>query len=137
MPPAADPKTALELPTADFLVMLARSLHEVGQPSHLLEDTLKRVAARLGQSIEVMALPTVVLMADAGGRVRHMVSGPIGATDLERLGQCTAVAEEVARGTLTPADASEQLAAILRTPPRWGRAGTVAAYVLSAAAFAV
>jgi uncharacterized membrane protein YjjP (DUF1212 family) len=137
MLPADDAKAAIELPTADFLVMLARSLHEVGQPSHLLEDTLQRVAVRLGQSIEVMALPTVVLMADAAGRVRHMVSGPIGATDLERLSQCTAVAEEVARGALTPADASERLATILRAPPRWGQAATAAAYVLSAAAFAV
>jgi uncharacterized membrane protein YjjP (DUF1212 family) len=122
---------------SDFLILLARTLHEVGQPSHLLEDTLTVISARLGRPVQAMAMPTSVLMGPAGGPVTLVARGPAGATDLARLGRCTAVADAVARGTLSPAMARDRLEAIGRKPPAWGGGATVAAYTLSATAFAV
>src|SRR5436309_3001087 len=58
-------------PTADFLLLLARALHEAGQPSHLLEQTLERAAGRLGLTVDAFCVPTAVLLSfeHAGGTV--------------------------------------------------------------------
>src|SRR5206468_4026533 len=60
-----------------------------------------------------------------------------GSTNLERLGQLTAVAEGLLRGAVAPAEARARIDRIMSAPARWGRVATVGAYVFSAAAFAV
>jgi uncharacterized membrane protein YjjP (DUF1212 family) len=123
----------------DLVRTLAQALHEAGQPSHRLEQTLLRAARQLGISVHVSAMPTVLFLSfdRPEGPLTYILRVNPGAINLERLGRLTAVAEEIIRGTADPAEAKGRIDAIRKAPPRWSWPSTVAAYVLSAAAFEV
>ena len=44
--------------TFDLLVTLARSLQELGLPSHRLEEVIERLAQRFDVALEMFSLPT-------------------------------------------------------------------------------
>ena len=46
----------------ELLMALARSLHELGLPSHRLEEVMLRIADRFNISLEVFSLPTGLFM---------------------------------------------------------------------------
>jgi uncharacterized membrane protein YjjP (DUF1212 family) len=60
-----------------------------------------------------------------------------GAVHLERLARLSAITDRLTHGKLSAAEAKAEIDAAMRAPARWGRFGTVLAYLLSAAAFAV
>jgi uncharacterized membrane protein YjjP (DUF1212 family) len=125
--------------SVDLIRTLAQALHEAGQPAHRLEQTLHRAARRLGISVHVSAMPTVLFLSfdRSEGPLTYVMRVQPGAINPERLGQLTAVADAVIRGTADPAEAKARIDQIRKAPPRWGWPATVSAYVLSGAAFAV
>jgi uncharacterized membrane protein YjjP (DUF1212 family) len=48
---------------ADFVVRLARALHEQGMACHHLESLLGRVADKLGLKAQMLSLPTAFLVS--------------------------------------------------------------------------
>jgi len=122
-----------------FLLVLARALHEVGQPAHRLDALLVRTAQRLGVTMQLFGLPTGLILSfdHDGGPVTHVLPIQPGAVHLERLIQLTQVADEVIHGRLSAQEARTRLEAIMTAPPRWGRPAIVAAYLFSAMAFAI
>jgi uncharacterized membrane protein YjjP (DUF1212 family) len=124
---------------ASLLLALARALHEAGQPAHRLEETLLRAAARFGVPLEVFSLPVGILLSfhQNGRSETFFVRLQPGTVNLERLAQLTAVANDIIRGQVSAGDARARVEQIVSAPPRWGGPVRVAAYVCSAAAFAV
>lgn len=123
--------------SVQLLVSLTRALHQVGLPAHRLEETLMLVAGRLGVTLQVMSLPTGVLLSfdDLGQtRILRTHSGRI---DLERLAQLSTVADELIAGRLTAAAGLARVEQSIGQPQRWPRALNVLAYGLSAAAFTI
>lgn len=123
----------------ELLLTLARALHEVGEPSHRVEETLYRAAELLGSKAHVLALPTalVVSFERPGGPQTHVLRPRPGRVNLERLSDITTVANNLVSGKITPAAATDRIEAITTAPLRWKWPATIAAYVLSAGAFAV
>src|SRR5215470_4513522 len=127
--------------TAELFVALARALHQVGQPSHRVEQTLELAAQRLGVEVHVLCLPTGLIIALESDQhpLTFVIRERLNPVDLARLVQVTAVADEFIRGSLAPGLVKPRLEAIMRDRParRWSATALVAAYVLSAGAFAV
>ena len=125
--------------TYELLLTLAGALHEVGEPSHRVEETLYRAADKLGLKIQVFALPTAVLISyeRPSGPQTHLLRRRAGRVNLEQLSDITTVANNLINGKLTPAAATDRIEAIMTAPLRWKWPTTIAAYVLSAGAFAV
>lgn len=132
---ASDPDEGQELVFA-----LGRALHQAGSPSHRLEETLGRVAARLGMSIEVFALPTGLFLSAWRGKAAtiRMFRLLPKATNLERLRLLTIEAEGLAEGGCPPSQCLARVKAILAaSAPSWSRASHAIGLLLSAAAFSV
>src|ERR1700722_16611689 len=126
-------------PTESLLLELGHALHQVGLPSHRLEESLLLAAQRLGIPLQVFALPTRLLLSfvRGGSPATFVLRTQPSAVHLERLHQLTSVADDVIRGTTTSTVARVCIEKIMTTPARWGPTATVAAYVFSAGAFAV
>jgi len=125
--------------SVDLLRALAQALHEAGQPAHRVEDTVLRASQRLQTPLSIFCVATGMLLSfdRKEGPVTYVLRTQATAINMERLGDLTSIAEQLIEGTITPADAQARIAVIRRAPPRWGRLATIAAYVLSAAAFSV
>ncbi|MBL9122281.1 MAG: threonine/serine exporter family protein, partial [Planctomycetaceae bacterium] len=121
------------------LVTLADALHRVGQPAHRLEQTMVDAAAQVGQELQIFALPTGLIMSfkeDDGYQTRLSRIEDSG-IHLERLARLSGVADRIVQGKIDPAAGKRQLEQIMHAPERWGPVAVVAAYLLSASAFAV
>lgn len=121
-----------------FIVRLARALHNAGTPSHQIEDALALVAVRLGVQAQFMATPTSILISSGpwlSERI-HLLRVEPGEQHLGRLADVHQVARAVLRGELAPGAGAEQLEAIERAPQLYGNAITVVAMGLSSAAAA-
>lgn len=125
--------------TCELLLTLAGALHEVGEPSHRVEETIDRAAQLLGIKVHVLALPTALLISfeSPGGPRSHLLRRKPGRANLGRLSDITTVANDLVSGRITPAAANDLIEAIMTAPLRWKWPATIAAYVLSAGAFAV
>lgn len=123
----------------ELLVALGRSLHAVGLPGHRLESTLVQIAERLGVAIQVMSLPTGMMLSvgSEGAPVTVLLRIDPGVVHLERLARLSAIADAIVQGKLSPTEGKRKIDRVMDEPPRWGRAATVLAYVLSGGAFAV
>ena len=53
----------------DLLMTLARSLHELGLPSHRLEELMQRMAGRFDTSLQMFSLPTGLMVTVDSGQV--------------------------------------------------------------------
>ncbi|HEX4146022.1 MAG TPA: threonine/serine exporter family protein [Pirellulales bacterium] len=123
----------------DLLLALARALHKVGLPAHRLEATLLRVAGRLGVPLQIMTMPTGLLMSfdGAGAPLTYVLRAQAGRVDLQSWTQLTALAQKLDRGTVEVGEARRRIDEIDGQRSCWGRLATVAAYVLSGGAFAI
>lgn len=136
---AEDSSHAKLLEAADFLVTLARALHQVGTSAHRLEETLTLCAQRLKVELHVIALPTGMILSfeNEPHPVTRVVRLATGQIHLGLLSQLSIVSEEFIRGALGPNEARERIDEIVAAPPRWRAPATVLSYVLSGAAFSV
>jgi uncharacterized membrane protein YjjP (DUF1212 family) len=126
-------------PKVDLLLALARALHKVGLPAHRLEATLLKVAKRLKVHLQVMTMPTGLLMTFDGGKapLTYVLRVQTGRVDLQSWTRLTTLARELDRGKIDATEARQRLDTIERAHSAWGPLPTIAAYVLSGGAFAV
>jgi uncharacterized membrane protein YjjP (DUF1212 family) len=122
----------------EFMIRLARALHNYGTPTHQTEDTLDAIARRLGVPAQFLATPTSIMMSAGPTREErvHLVRVEPGDQELGKLGEVHDVARSVVRGELTPALGTARLAAIETGPPPYRGAIRVLAMGLSSAAAA-
>lgn len=125
--------------TIEFVLALARALHHYGTPSYRLEEAVAVVCRRLDVTAELFATPTTIIVSfghPAELRTRMMrVDG--GETNLAKLADVDALADQVADGELSIRTGLERLAAITAAPPHWGRPISLAVHGVTAAAVAV
>lgn len=125
---------------ADFVVELASRLHAYGTTAHRLEGSVTAVAAKLGLECGAWSNPTGMILSfgEVGGRrdtVRVVRLAP-GETDLYKLCEVDRVAEEVMSGALDLEAGHVALRALDR-PGSWrGKAISIFAFGLCAAAVA-
>ncbi|MCS7001657.1 MAG: threonine/serine exporter family protein, partial [Dehalococcoidia bacterium] len=138
--PAPSPASPSTDPTAvEFLLALGRALHSAGVASYQLEDTLARIAQRLGVTLQVFAIPTGIFVA-FGPPERQRTSllrVEPGAVNLEQIAALDAIGDAVARGRLSVAAGCAAVAAVISAPPRYGPALIAGCYAFAAAAVAV
>jgi uncharacterized membrane protein YjjP (DUF1212 family) len=125
--------------TAELLVSLAKALHHAGFASPVIEDRIQRAAAVLGARLEMLSLPTGMLLTVYRGRepLTYAIRERPGTVNLERMKLLIKTADALIAQTLEPAAAKTRIDEIIRLPVRWGSAATVAGYVASGGAFAV
>jgi len=133
--PASTPPDA----KTDLLLSLARALHKVGLPAHRLEATLLRLAGRLGVPLQIMTMPTGLLISFDGGRapLTYVLRAQAGRVDLQSWTGLTALVRQLERGTVEVGEARRRIDEIEQTRSCWSQPAIVAAYVLSGGAFAV
>jgi len=133
--PASTPPDA----KTDLLLSLARALHKVGLPAHRLEATLLRLAGRLGVPLQIMTMPTGLLMSfDGGGApLTYVLRAQAGRVDLQSWTRLTALVRQLERGTVEVGEARRRIDEIEQTRSCWSQPAIVAAYVLSGGAFAI
>ncbi len=114
-----DPEAAI-----GFVLALGRALHRYGTPAYRLEEGLRRACDRLALEAEVFTTPTAILMSFGRPtelRTRMMrVDG--GELDMGKLARIDALVDDVFAQRATPAEGTARLAAIVESPPRFGRA---------------
>jgi uncharacterized membrane protein YjjP (DUF1212 family) len=124
---------------ADALVALAKALHHVGFPSHVIEEKIGRAAGVLGQRLDMLCLPTGMILTLFRGAqpVTYALREQPGAVNLERMTLLVRAADGLIAGKLTAPDAKSCVEQIMRSPDRWRAAATITGYVASGGAFAV
>ncbi len=103
----------------------AQPLHKVGLPAHRLEATLLRLAGRLGVPLQIMTMPTGLLMSfDGGGApLTYVLRAQTGRVDLQKLdARLTALAQELAISTawVQVEEARRRIDEISHDHIRWG-----------------
>jgi uncharacterized membrane protein YjjP (DUF1212 family) len=126
-------------PRRIFIITLARALHQVGFSSHYIENRLKAFARRLDLTLEIMALPTGIMLTIFEGTrpetylLRERQTG----VNLERMSLLIQSTNHLIADWVTPQQAKLEIDAIMQSPERWGPPSTISAYILSSGAFAV
>lgn len=121
-----------------FIDKLARALHRYGYAAPNIEDALTLVARRLGLRGEFFATPTAIFASLESEDVDEtmLIRVEPGSVNLDKLSRLDTLAHTVARGEMSPADASRTIDEIRATPPRYKGKTTVVASVLASAAAA-
>ncbi|NOT33057.1 MAG: threonine/serine exporter family protein [Candidatus Eisenbacteria bacterium] len=121
-----------------FVLHLGRALHAYGTPAHRLEETLARVAERLGVPGQFFATPTSLIAAfgPIEEQRTHLLRLDPGETDLERMAVIDRIGGEVLAGRLSPEQGSARIEAAQAAPGRYPVALEVLAFGLSSAAAA-
>ncbi len=116
------PDSSAARDTFDLLVTLARSLQELGLPSHRLEEVIERLARRFNVELELFSLPTgLFITVDHGGSpVTAVVRVKQRGVHLERLGRLSAITRRIIRGDLSAADTKAQIEGAMGAQERWG-----------------
>ncbi len=119
-------------PALAFTMRIARALISWGTPAHRVEDALERLADALHFDIEVMSMPTalVVTLSDGESVRTRLVRVEPGGMDLERLSALQELVGRVERHELAPGDAARRVEAILARPARYGAVATALSYGL-------
>ena len=123
----------------ELVLRLGHSLHRHGAPAHRLEQTMEAVATGLGLEGHFFSSPTAILAsfeAPAGPRSYLERVSP-GDHDLERRGDLTALADQIAAGQADVLSALDRLDAIDAAPRRYAAAVVVFASAAASAAAAI
>jgi len=123
----------------DTIVALGMALHSAGLPAHRLEAMLGKAAERFELVLHAFCLPTGLLLSfeDEIAPQTHLLRAQSSGVHLERLARLNRVGDDLISGRIFPDEAHARIDDLMKAPPRWGAIPTIAAYVLSAAAFAV
>ena len=127
-----------------FVARLARELHRFGSPAHRLEEAMHRIANKLGLAGEFFCTPTAIfasfrpLADDRRNEPPHTVLLRLepGEVNLEKLSLLDAILLRVLHDLLDLDTAANEIEAIARKAPRYGRLLTVLAFAGSSAATA-
>jgi len=119
----------------DFLVALARALHECGAPAHRLEETVDQAARALGVPFDCLSQPTSLILGV--GSVTRVLRVHPRELHLARLVAIDGIGSAVARRELAPEAALRQVEAVLAAPDRWGPLAVLVTPAISSACAAV
>jgi uncharacterized membrane protein YjjP (DUF1212 family) len=128
----------------EFIVTLGRALHVHGAPAPAVEQAMERAATRLGLQGQFFATPTSIFASFPENPERPYASARTlllrvepGSPNLSSRARLEEIVLQSELGTLSPALAREQLAAIEHEPAPFSRSLTLLAFVLSSASAAV
>lgn len=122
--------------TIAFIEKLARALHRYGVAAPSLEDSLTLVADRLGIHGEFFATPTAIFASLDTGDVDQtiMIRVEPGSVNLDKISRLDRLAQDVASGIVSPAEASRIIDELRATPAHFrGKTTVIASAVASAA----
>jgi uncharacterized membrane protein YjjP (DUF1212 family) len=132
------PRTAALAPTEtpallEFLFRLAQAYLACGEQTAELERIVRDVALAYGmRGARVVTFPTAVFISldDGEGERVTLSEGPAQALRLDQIAEVYVLGDAAQRGEVTPREGLERLAAILRTPARFGPVGSVAGHTI-------
>lgn len=127
-PSKTDPGALLE-----FLFRLGQTLLACGEQTANVEALLRRAATAYGmRRPRVVALPTAIFISLHDGQQESVTfaEGPTEVLRLDQIADVYELANAAQRADLSPAAGRERLAEILRKPPRFGLAGTIAGHMV-------
>ncbi len=120
----------------DFVLKLARALHQYGSAAHRLEDVVDHVAQKLGLQAQVFSQPTSIFTSfgPQSSQRTFMLRVNPGEVNLGKLSDVDDVVRDVLHGGLSPREGSERLDRVTITELRYGTAANVLSFgVISAA----
>lgn len=125
-----------------FVVEIARRLHQYGTSAPRLEDAIDAVSARLGLSCHSLSTPTSILFsftethgeANALAEVTQVIRVAPGADDLRNLSLVNEIADRVTDGSIGIDEGFRRLAAIRDRPSRLRRVLETLSFGVAAAA---
>jgi uncharacterized membrane protein YjjP (DUF1212 family) len=122
-----------------FVLALARALHRYGTPAHRLEESLRRVCARLELEAEVFTTPTAIIMSFGGptelkSRLMRVEGGEL---DMGKLAKVDALADDVVGREITPEQGTRYLESIIAGRSQFGRALSMLVHGVTAGALVV
>jgi len=131
--PESEPRSEQE--SVHFVLDLGRALHQLGHPSHWLEEGLGYASRKLGLVGQFFTTPTSVFAAfgDQEHQRTYLIRVEPGDVQLERLAHAIATGRAVLAGRMTAAEGSARLRAIMLSPSRYGPLVTTLAFALSGA----
>ena len=141
--PAAMGISAQAGPTAAqthaFLLRTAELLHRHGTPSYRLERVMTKVSRTLGVVGVFLYTPTalVVSLGDGTSESTYLRRVDSGEVDIGKLLAFDGVLEDLEAGTLSIAEASDQLETAAAAPAYYGRAATLLAACVASAGVAI
>ena len=127
-----------------FVVEIARRLHQYGTSAPRLEDAIDAVSARLGLSCHSLSTPTSILFsftgrgreANALAEVTQVIRVAPGTDDLRNLSLVNEIADRVTDGSIGIDEGFRRLAAIRDRPSRLRRVLEVLSFGIAAMAVA-
>jgi uncharacterized membrane protein YjjP (DUF1212 family) len=127
-----------------FVVEIARRLHQYGTSAPRLEDAIDAVSARLGLSCHSLSTPTSILFSftasgsetNALAEVTQVIRVAPGADDLRNLAQVNEIADRVTDGSMGIAEGFRRLSEIRDRPSRLRRVLETFSYGVAATAVA-
>lgn len=131
------PETEAGDKTYDFILRLGHALQKYSLPTPMLESAIAAMIRSLGAEGQVFVLPTglFVSLGPSGKQRVSLMRVEPGEVNLEKLERLDALAEGVAGGKIRLDTGLQMIDEILQAPPTYGIVMTLAAYIVSAAAF--
>ena len=120
----------------EFVLRLARALHEAGTPAPRLEEALTAVSTQLGLTAAFFSTPTSILAAfgEEGASQRTcMIRVEPSSLNLERLIRIDEVATAVGSAEMTAEQGADELDRIATATPRYGPLTTIACCAVASA----
>src|SRR5262245_43628441 len=117
----------------EFLFRLAQAYLACGEQTAELERIVRDVALAYGmRGARVVTFPTAVFISldDGEGERVTLSEGPAQALRLDQIAEVYVLGDAAQRGEVTPREGLERLAAILRTPARFGPVGSVVGHTI-------
>ena len=138
------PPTALAAPDSYSPVQVAAMLREIGvalsevaQPTPIVQDRLRQIAAKYTTApLRMVVLPTVV-MIQIGEQAYEFDGSTHSSLQLDAAGCIDDIAALAAAGAITPTDAVTAIEAARAMPPRFGRIATTLGYALTTLGFGI
>jgi uncharacterized membrane protein YjjP (DUF1212 family) len=134
-PPATDTGALLE-----FLFRLGQAYLACGEQTAKVELLLRRAATAYGiRRTRVVAFPTAVFISlhDGGQERVTLAEGPTQTLRLDQIADVYQLGDAAQREAVAPREGLEQLTAILRKAPRFGRAGVVVGHTILSVGLAI
>ena len=132
-------QTPITKPRHAFLLEVGTQLHRHGTPSHRLERLVSETADNLGIDGACLYTPTSLLVSltDEDGEATYLRRVDSGQVDVDKLIRFDETLEKVEAGSLSIADATEQLTEIASSKPPFSNWLTIFACAVSCGAVAV
>lgn len=139
------PRTAELAPTEtpallEFLFRLAQAYLACGEQTAELERIVRDVALAYGmRGARVVTFPTAVFISldDGKGERVTLSEGPAQTLRLDQIAEVYVLGDAAQRGEVTPREGLERLAAILRTPARFGPVGSIVGHTILTVGLAI